>query len=73
MKAPRKPPKVPRKAPTQPEAERLAKPVMVRLRPEDKARIDALAERWDTTRSAAIARLAREYTNRARELTKSST
>jgi hypothetical protein len=40
--------------PTQPESERVAKQVLLRLRPETIAQLDALARRWRVTRSGAV-------------------
>lgn len=39
---------------------RLRPPVRLTLSPEERARLDAFAERWGLTRSAAVARLVRE-------------
>lgn len=43
--------------PTQPEDDRKAKQVLLRLRPGAKRSLDALARRWGVSRSEAVARL----------------
>lgn len=47
---------------TQPEHERLAKQVLLRLVPRVRERLDAIAEAWECSRSEAVSRLVEKET-----------
>ena len=49
---------------TQPESERRARLVALRLRPDTIVTLDGVAERWGLTRSATVERLATEAVGR---------
>lgn len=51
---------------TQPEAERRAGQVLLRLSDDVRRRLDQLADAWGVTRSAAVGRLVDEETARSR-------